>query len=153
MTHTHGADNNAVHLFAYRTFFRQVWVAEVLGYKWYGLGQDLVGKALGRQEDRGAGRPDAAVPAACLPSILPPAGAAAVRRAAGTPSSAGGPARRGTGAGAAVRRQRLRAGPRLRRAADAAASPVGLLAIDKAGPSAFNLPVWEACAAAGPTAA
>src|SRR5919204_115074 len=39
------ADDNAVHLFAFRTFFRQVWVAEVLGYKWYGLGQDLVGKA------------------------------------------------------------------------------------------------------------
>src|SRR6516165_8472817 len=45
MTHAKGADNNAVHLFAFRTFFRQVWVAEVLGYKWYGLGQDLVGKA------------------------------------------------------------------------------------------------------------
>ena len=43
MTHARGADDNAVHLWAYRTFFRQVWVAEVLGYKWYGLGQDLVG--------------------------------------------------------------------------------------------------------------
>src|SRR5262249_29463984 len=43
MTHTKGADSNPVHLWAYKTFFRQVWVAEVLGYKWYGLGQDLVG--------------------------------------------------------------------------------------------------------------
>jgi fructose 1,6-bisphosphatase len=43
MTHNKGADNNAIHLWAYKTFFRQVWVAEVLGYKWYGLGQDLVG--------------------------------------------------------------------------------------------------------------
>src|SRR5262245_37210385 len=38
MSHARGADDNAVHLFAFRTFFRQVWVAEVLGYKWYGLG-------------------------------------------------------------------------------------------------------------------
>src|SRR5262249_13036930 len=49
MTHARGADDNAVHLFAFRTFFRQVWVAEVLGYKWYGLGQDLVGKGTSGQ--------------------------------------------------------------------------------------------------------
>src|SRR5262249_28222131 len=45
MTHAHGADSNLVHLLAYRTFFRQIWVAEVLGYKWSGVAQDLVGAA------------------------------------------------------------------------------------------------------------
>jgi fructose 1,6-bisphosphatase len=45
MSHSKGVDDNEIHLFAYRTFFRQVWVAEILGYKWYGLGQDLVGEA------------------------------------------------------------------------------------------------------------
>src|SRR5262249_41874657 len=53
MTHAGGADNNAIHLFAFRTFFRQVWVAETLGYKWYGLGQDLVGKASSGQTTEG----------------------------------------------------------------------------------------------------
>lgn len=48
MTHKRGADDNTIHLFAYRTFFRQIWVAETLGYKWYeprrgGLGLDRFG--------------------------------------------------------------------------------------------------------------
>src|SRR5262249_58333346 len=70
MTHTHGADNNTIHLFAYKTFFRQVWVAEVMGYKWYGLGQDLVGDAsAGKKTEELAGLTDQFVN--LLPQFLP----------------------------------------------------------------------------------
>lgn len=41
MFHAHGVDSNTVHLLAFRTFWRMVWVTELLGYKPYGLAQDL----------------------------------------------------------------------------------------------------------------
>jgi fructose 1,6-bisphosphate aldolase/phosphatase len=141
MTHTRGADNNAVHLFAFRTFFRQVWVAEVLGYRWYGLGQDLVGQShSGKKTEELAGLTPRFVE--LLPEFLPkPERARMAELKAAFESWRGGAEGRtpappfagnvsGQGPGFAELPMRRPA-------------PVGLLAIDKAGPAAFNLPVWE----------
>jgi fructose 1,6-bisphosphate aldolase/phosphatase len=143
MTHNRGADCNAVHLFAYRAFFRQVWVAEVLGYKWYGLGQDLVGKAsAGKKTEELAGLTPRFLQ--LLPEYLP----GPERTRAGDLQAAFERWRAGTSAGRApappfagnVSGQ----GPGFAELPMAQPFPVGVLAIDKAGPSAFNLPVWEA---------
>ncbi len=141
MTHSRGADDNAVHLFAYRTFFRQVWVAKTLDYQWYGLGQDLIGDAsAGRAIEEIANLTDEFI--ALLPDFLPAAEKAQIARLQGAYSDwkqglveAHEPAPvfsgnvSGQGPGFAEiplnRPQRF-----------------GLLAIDKSGPSAFNLPVW-----------
>lgn len=142
MTHSHGADNNAVHLFAFRTFFRQVWMAEVLGYKWYGLGQDLVGKASSGQTTE--------VLAGLTPRFLEllaeshPAAerprfgelqSAFERWQAGAKGRTPAPPFAGNVSGQ---------GPGFAELPMSRPTPVGVLAIDKAGPSAFNLPVWEA---------
>jgi fructose 1,6-bisphosphate aldolase/phosphatase len=143
MTHTHGADNNAIHLFAYRTFFRQVWVAEVLGYKWYGLGQDLVGDAsAGKKTEELAGLSEKFVN--LLPDHLPEG----ERRRHGELKAAFDRWKTGEGEGRTpappfsgnVSGQ----GPGFAELPMPRATPVGLFAIDKAGPAAFNLPVWEA---------
>jgi fructose 1,6-bisphosphate aldolase/phosphatase len=155
MTHNKGADNNAVHLFAFRTFFRQVWMAEVLGYKWYGLGQDLVGKAsAGQSTEALAGLTPRFLE--LLAERLPPAErpnfprlrtafeqwqAGAGKGRTPAPPFAGNVSGQGPGFA-----ELPMPGPR----------PVGVFAIDKAGPSAFNLPVWEAvrrCLADGSLAA
>jgi fructose 1,6-bisphosphate aldolase/phosphatase len=143
MTHTRGADDNAVHLFAFRTFFRQVWVAEVLGYKWYGLGQDLVGKGTaGQTTEALAGLTPRFLQ--LLGEALPPAErtrlgelrTAFERWQAGTAKGkAPAPPFAGNVSGQ---------GPGFAELPMPRPAPVGLLAIDKAGPSAFNLPVWEA---------
>ncbi len=143
MTHAKGADDNAVHLFAFRTFFRQVWVAEVLGYKWYGLGQDLVGKgSSGQTTEALAGLTPRFLQ--LLGEVLPRAErtrfaelrtaferwqAGIVKGKAPAPPFAGNVSGQGPGFAELPM-------PR--------PAPVGLLAIDKAGPSAFNLPVWDA---------
>jgi fructose 1,6-bisphosphate aldolase/phosphatase len=143
MTHTRGADNNVIHLLAYQTFFRQVWVASVLGYKWYGLGQDLVGGAsAGKKAEELAALTPRFL--SLLPEYLPgpekvrfaelKAAFEAWQTGAGegrTPASPFAGNVSGQGPGFAEL-------PLPRPTA------VGLLAIDKAGPSAFNLPVWEA---------
>jgi fructose 1,6-bisphosphate aldolase/phosphatase len=143
MTHTHGADDNAIHLFAYRTFFRQVWVAEVLGYKWYGLGQDLVGDAsAGKKTEELAGLTEKFVN--LLPNYLPEG----ERRRFNELKSAFERWKTGAGEGRTpappfsgnVSGQ----GPGFAELPMPRAAPVGLFAIDKAGPAAFNLPVWEA---------
>jgi fructose 1,6-bisphosphate aldolase/phosphatase len=143
MTHNGGADSNAVHLFAYRTFFRQVWVAEVLGYKWYGLGQDLVGKASsGKKTEELAGLTPRFLQ--LLPEYLPAPERNRIADLQGTFDRW----RAGTSAGRTpappfagnVSGQ----GPGFAELPMSAPNPVGLLAIDKAGPAAFNLPVWEA---------
>ncbi len=143
MTHPHGADNNAIHLFAYRTFFRQVWVAEVLGYKWYGLGQDLVGDAsAGKKTEELAGLSDHFI--SLLPRYLPEG----EKRRYPELKSAYDKWRTGAGEGRTpappfsgnVSGQ----GPGFAELPMPRPAPVGLFAIDKAGPAAFNLPVWEA---------
>jgi fructose 1,6-bisphosphate aldolase/phosphatase len=143
MTHQHGADDNAVHLFAYRTFFRQIWVAEVLGYKWYGLGQDLVGAAsAGKKTEELAALTPRFL--SLLSDVLP----APEQRRFQELQAAYDAWRTGSGEGRTpappfagnVSGQ----GPGFAELPMPRAAPVGLLAIDKAGPSAFNLPVWEA---------
>jgi fructose 1,6-bisphosphate aldolase/phosphatase len=143
MTHARGADCNAVHLFAYRTFFRQIWVAQVLGYKWYGLGQDLVGgAAAGKKTEELAGLTPRFL--GLLADSLP----GPERRRFGELQAAFDRWRGGAGEGRApappfagnVSGQ----GPGFAELPLPQPRPVGLLAIDKAGPSAFNLPVWEA---------
>jgi fructose 1,6-bisphosphate aldolase/phosphatase len=143
MTHGRGADNNQVHLFAYRTFFRQIWVAEVLGYKWYGLGQDLVGDAsAGKKTEELAGLTPGFL--RLLAEALPPP----EQRRFGELQAAFDRWQTGNGEGRTpappfagnVSGQ----GPGFAELPMARPAPVGILAIDKAGPSAFNLPVWEA---------
>lgn len=143
MTHARGADDNAVHLWAYKTFFRQVWVAEVLGYKWYGLGQDLVGASTsGKKTEELAGLTSRFLQ--LLPDHLPEP----EKRRLGALQAAFERWRTGAGEGRSpappfagnVSGQ----GPGFAELPMPRATPVGLLAIDKAGPAAFNLPIWEA---------
>jgi fructose 1,6-bisphosphate aldolase/phosphatase len=143
MTHQHGADNNAVHLFAYRTFFRQVWVAEVLGYKWYGLGQDLVGEATeGKKTEELAALSERFV--TLLEQHLPEG----EKRRYGELKAAFDKWRKGEGEGrtpaAPFSGNVSGQGPGFAELPMPAARAVGVFAIDKAGPAAFNLPVWEA---------
>jgi fructose 1,6-bisphosphate aldolase/phosphatase len=142
MTHTRGADDNTVHLFAFRTFFRQVWMAQVLGYKWYGLGQDLVGQASsGQTTEALAGLTPRFLQ--LLGDVLPAAErprigdlrSAFERWQAGARGQAPAPPFAGNVSGQ---------GPGFAEMPMPRPAPVGVLAIDKAGPSAFNLPVWEA---------
>jgi fructose 1,6-bisphosphate aldolase/phosphatase len=143
MTHARGADSNAVHLLAYRTFFRQVWVAQVFGYKWYGLGQDLVGGA-----SAGKKTEELAAPTAAFLRLLSGRLPEPERRRFGELQAAFDAWRTGSGEGRTpappfagnVSGQ----GPGFAELPMPRAAPVGVLAIDKAGPSAFNLPVWEA---------
>lgn len=41
MYHNRGIDANEIHLLAFRTFWRAVWITEIIGYKPYSLAQDL----------------------------------------------------------------------------------------------------------------
>ncbi len=141
MTHSKGADNNDIHLFAYRTFFRQVWVAEVLRYKWYGLGQDLVGEAsAGHSTEELAHLNDEFLQ--LLPRFLPPK----ERAQASLLQEAYLRWKTGTDKG----RTPLQVfsgnvsgqGPGFAELPLTRPGRIGLLAIDKAGPSAFNLPIW-----------
>lgn len=141
MSHAKGADNNEIHLFAYRTFFRQVWVAETLGYKWYGLGQDLVGEAsAGSTTEELANLTDAFME--LLEEALP----AAERRQVDRLKEAYREWKGGKGKGhkplevfsGNVSGQ----GPGFAELPLMGAGRIGLLAMDKTGPSAFNLPIW-----------
>jgi fructose 1,6-bisphosphate aldolase/phosphatase len=142
MSHAHGADNNAVHLFAFRTFFRQVWMAETLGYKWYGLGQDLVGKAsAGQTTEALAGLTPRFLDLLAerllvgeRPRMSQLRTAFERWRAGASGGKAPAPPFAGNVSGQ---------GPGFAELPMSRPTPVGVLAIDKAGPSAFNLPVWE----------
>lgn len=141
MSHAKGVDNNEIHLFAYRTFFRQVWVAETLGYKWYGLGQDLVGEAsAGSTTEELANLTDEFME--LLEEALP----AAERRQFDRLKEAYREWKGGKGKGhkplevfsGNVSGQ----GPGFAELPLMGAGRIGLLAMDKTGPSAFNLPIW-----------
>jgi fructose 1,6-bisphosphate aldolase/phosphatase len=143
MTHAKGADCNAIHLWAYKTFFRQVWVAQVLGYKWYGLGQDLVGSgSAGRKTEELAGLTPKFL--ALLADYLPEPELGRL----GELQAAFERWRTGAGEGHApappFAGNVSGLGPGFAELPMPRPAPIGLLAIDKAGPSAFNLPVWEA---------
>ena len=142
MSHARGPDDNEIHLFAYRTFFRQVWVASVLGYKWYGLGQDLVGEAsAGRSTEELANLNDAFLQ--LLSDHLPPA----ERERLGELQEA---YEKWKSTGEQRKKVELPfsgnvsgQGPGFAELPLRRAERIGLLAIDKAGPSAFNLPIWR----------
>ena len=141
MSHNRGADNNEVHLFAYRTFFRQVWVAEVLGQKWYGLGQDLVGETTaGHPTEELANLNDAFIK--LLPAFLPTTERAQIGRL----EKAYDEWKTGKGQGHKVLRvfsgNISGQGPGFAELPLVRPGRIGLLAIDKTGPSAFNLPIW-----------
>lgn len=143
MTHNRGADDNAIHLFAYRTFFRQVWFSEVLGHKWYGLGQDLVGEAsAGLTTEELANLTDDFL--AFLPECLPSSqhtNLEAIKKSYEAWKSGKGKNREPTPVFSGnISGQ----GPGFAEIPLSRPQPIGLLAIDKAGPSAFNIPVWRA---------
>jgi fructose 1,6-bisphosphate aldolase/phosphatase len=143
MTHARGADNNAIHLHAYRTFFRQIWVAEVLGYKWYGLGQDLVGGAAsGKDTEELAGLTPRFIQ--LLSDYLPEPEKRRYHDLEKTFNAWHTGASRGRTPAPPFAGNVSGQGPGFAELPMPRAMPVGLLAIDKAGPSAFNLPVWEA---------
>jgi fructose 1,6-bisphosphate aldolase/phosphatase len=141
MTHTQGADNNDIHLFAYRTFFRQVWVAEVLGYKWYGLGQDLVGEASeGSTTEELANLTDAFME--LLDGKLPVAEQSRIDELKETYSQWKGGHEKGRKPLAVFSGNVSGQGPGFAELPSSRPGKFGLLAMDKTGPSAFNLPVW-----------
>ncbi|RMF85509.1 MAG: fructose 1,6-bisphosphatase, partial [Nitrospinota bacterium] len=141
MTHNKGADNNAIHFFAYKTFFRQVWVAEVLGYKWYGLGQDLVGDAsAGKTTEELADLTDTFI--SLLPQFLPEAEKRQYDKLKASYERWKSGAGKGHTPQAPFSGNVSGQGPGFAELPMPRSTNVGLLAIDKAGPSAFNVPVY-----------
>lgn len=143
MTHGKGVDANEVHLAAFRTLWRIVWVIELIGYKPYGLAQDLkIGPAIkGKKVD------DLAEPSerfvALLKELLPEPERSHLPRIE--------EARARWRAGlATVEVKKPFAGNVTGQGPGFAELPlvdtwkVGLFAADKAGPAAFNIPLCRA---------
>lgn len=143
MAHSQGVDANPIHLLAFQTFWRLVWVTELLGYKPYGLAQDLkIGPAT-----RGARVDDLAQPSARFIELLathlpePEKGHLDMIRQAQVAWHSG----RGS-----VDIKKPFAGNVTGQGPGFAELPlyhtarVGVLAADKAGPAAFNVPVYRA---------
>ncbi len=148
MLHDRGVDNNDVHLLAFRTFWRAVWVTEILRYKPYGLAQDLrIGPATKGKTVEELAEPSEAF-VHLLEEFLPDAERGALPqirhalsqwRAGRSETEVRRPfAGNVTGQGPGFAELPLIS-------ADAV---VGLVAADKAGPAAFNLPIWHAVNAA-----
>ncbi len=141
MIHTKGIDAKEIHSLAWKTFMRMGWMAKVLGYKWYGLMQDFPNM---RGRDIGA---DAKLDPAFLESLrkLPTLTAiqwatlvAAFEKKAevkGDSPFSGNV--QGQGPGLAELPLPSQGSVR-----------VAKLAMDKAGPAAFNIPIFRAVEAA-----
>jgi len=143
MSHAGGADANEIHVHAFRTFWRLVWITELLGYKPYGLAQDLkIGPATeGKSVD------DLAEPSELFVELLageltePESSHLAKIQKAQKAWSEGADlvevtapfAGNVTGQGPGFAELPLKNTTR-----------VGLLAADKCGPAAFNIPVYLA---------
>jgi fructose 1,6-bisphosphate aldolase/phosphatase len=143
MSHTHGVDANEIHLLAFRTFWRVVWVTELIGYKPYGLAQDLkIGPATkGKRVDDLAEPSDRFV--ALLTEHLPEPERSQhgkMREAQAT----------WKGGRASVEIKKPFAGNVTGQGPGFAELPlkgtwrVGIFAADKAGPAAFNVPLFHA---------
>ncbi len=143
MSHNHGVDANGVHLLAFRTFWRMVWVTELLGYKPYGLAQDLkIGPATqGKRVDDLAEPSDRFI--ALLDEHLPEperSDLGKIRAAHKT----------WKGGRASVEIKKPFAGNVTGQGPGFAELPmkdtwkVGVFAADKAGPAAFNIPLFHA---------
>ncbi|MEW6298652.1 MAG: fructose 1,6-bisphosphatase [Thermodesulfobacteriota bacterium] len=143
MSHSRGVDANDIHLLAFRTFWRVVWVTELIGYKPYGLAQDLkIGPATkGKRVDDLAEPSDRFV--ALLAEHLPGPERAALEkihaelamwRAGRATVEIHKPfAGNVTGQGPGFAELPLRD-----------VWQVGIFAADKAGPAAFNVPLFHA---------
>lgn len=147
MVHRHGVDANEIHLLAFRTFWRMIWVTEIIGYKPYGLAQDLkIGPATkGKHVDDLAEPNDRFLE--LLAKYLPEPERSYLEKM----RAAQAKWKRGR---AEVEVIKPFAGNVTGQGPGFAELPikdtwqVGLLAADKAGPAAFNLPIFKAIEAA-----
>lgn len=143
MAHRHGVDANDIHLLAFRTFWRMIWVTELIGYKPYGLAQDLkIGPATkGKHVDDLAEPSDRFIE--LLAKYLPGPERSYLEKMRGAHLKW----KRGR---AEVEVLKPFAGNVTGQGPGFAELPlkdnwrVGLLAADKAGPAAFNVPVFQA---------
>ncbi|MFN3476367.1 MAG: fructose 1,6-bisphosphatase, partial [Candidatus Methylomirabilales bacterium] len=143
MSHRRGVDANDVHLLAFRTFWRMVWVTELIGYKPYGLAQDLkIGPATkGKRVD------DLAEPSERLVELLAESLPEPERFFLDKIRAAQATWKRGL---ASVEVRKPFAGNVTGQGPGFAELPlkdlgrVGLFAADKAGPAAFNIPLYRA---------
>jgi fructose 1,6-bisphosphate aldolase/phosphatase len=143
MSHRRGVDANDIHLLAFKTFWRVVWVTELIGYKPYGLAQDLkIGPATkGKRVDDLAEPSDRFV--ALLPEHLPGPERAVMEKVHAELAmwKAGH---------ATVEILKPFAGNVTGQGPGFAELPlidtwkIGVFAADKAGPAAFNVPVFHA---------
>ncbi|GBD26053.1 Fructose-1,6-bisphosphate aldolase/phosphatase [bacterium HR30] len=148
MLHNRGVDNNDIHLLAFRTFWRAVWVTEILQYRPYGLAQDLkIGPAT-----KGKTVEELAEPSDVFVSLLGDFLPSAEREALPQIRNALNQWRAGR---SETEVRRPFAGNVTGQGPGFAELPlihhdavVGLVAADKAGPAAFNLPIWLAVNAA-----
>ncbi|MCX8073439.1 MAG: fructose 1,6-bisphosphatase [Candidatus Binatia bacterium] len=144
MLHERGIDANEIHLLAFRTFWRAVWVTELLQYKPYGLAQDLkIGPAT-----KGKKVEELAEPSEEFVNFLGRFLPDPERQALPKIEQA---LREWQGGRTATEVRRPFAGNVTGQGPGFAELPVfgpnttvGLVAADKAGPAAFNLPVWFA---------
>jgi fructose 1,6-bisphosphate aldolase/phosphatase len=143
MSHRRGVDCNEVHLLAFRTFWRMVWVTNVIGYKPYGLAQDLkIGPATKGKHVEDLAQPEGRFLEA-LARHLPDEEKGYLEKMRADQVRW----KRGRGEIEIVKPfsgNVTGQGPGFAELPVKNAWKVGLLAADKAGPAAFNLPVFYA---------
>lgn len=143
MLHDCGVDANDIHLLAFRTFWRAVWVTEIIGYKPYGLAQDLqIGPATkGKKVD------DLAAPSAgfveLLDQTLPEPERSFIPRVR-TAERKWKQGRSSVEVKKPFAGNVTGQGPGFAELPLAGPGRIGFLGADKAGPAAFNIPVFHA---------
>lgn len=147
MVHQRGVDANEIHLLAFRTFWRMIWVTEIIGYKPYGLAQDLkIGPATkGKHVDDLAEPNDRFLE--LLSKYLPDPEKSYLEKM----RAAQVKWKRGRGEVEVIKPfagNVTGQGPGFAELPIKGTWKVGLLAADKAGPAAFNLPIFKAIEAA-----
>ncbi len=143
MVHNHGVDANEIHLLAFRTFWRMIWVTEIIGYKPYGLAQDLkIGPATkGKHVDDLAEPNDRFLE--LLTKFLPVPEKTYLEKIKAVQSKW----KRGRGEVEFIKPfagNVTGQGPGFAELPIKGNGQIGLLAADKAGPAAFNLPIFKA---------
>jgi fructose 1,6-bisphosphate aldolase/phosphatase len=143
MYHRHGVDSNDIHLLAFRAFWRVVWVTELIGYKPYGLAQDLkIGPATqGKRVDDLAEPSDRFI--ALLPEYLPDPERSYLEKIQKAQANWKG------GRGSVEVKKPFAGnvtgqGPGFAELPLRGQSQMGLFAADKCGPAAFNIPLYHA---------
>ncbi|HVN97253.1 MAG TPA: fructose 1,6-bisphosphatase [Syntrophorhabdaceae bacterium] len=143
MHHVSGVDANAIHLLAFRSFWREVWVTEIMGFKPYALAQDLqIGPATKGKKVEELAEPSERF-VELLNETLPEPERSSIEkiRSAMAKWKAGH---------AGVEVKKPFAGNVTGQGPGFAEVPVGkmgnvyLLAADKAGPACFNIPLFHA---------